>query len=95
MLFVIILCVLIVSLTEYFFTQTDTKFSAYLELRSASMIVENVPSRIVLLYFTNINNILDGKIGNTYPEYFSYLAHDQAFGLNLALSKDGMVGTDM
>lgn len=56
------------------------------------MIVENAPSRIFLLYFTNMGKIFNKEPIRVYPASFPTLAHDQAYNLNRALALDGNYG---
>lgn len=76
---VIALCAFVIFFSEYFFDQSQRKFAAYLKLKNSAMLVQLAPSRLLMLYFININKLLTNQTILTFPASYSGLAHDRLF----------------
>jgi hypothetical protein len=76
---VFLLGAFVIFFSEYFFSETHSKFEAYLQLKNSAFLVQSIPSRIILLYFININRALDDQSEIKPPEGFERLVHDRIF----------------
>ena len=94
-LFTILLCTFLIFFSQYFFSQTHTKFKSYLQLKKSAMHVQLIPSRLVLLYFTNADKYMNYGQPFVYPENFLRLAHDGIFDVKRNLSNVEIYGTEM
>lgn len=90
---VFLLCLFVIFYSEYFFAEAHSKFNTYLQLKNSAFLIQLIPSRIIALYFTNINRMLQNQTLYNYTQSFYKITHDRIFQLQFGLSREQFYGS--